>query len=251
TTVRSYRAHRAKGAGMPYIVRLWAAPAILGVALGSALAAFAPAALFKLAFAVIASLIATKLLFGRDSWRIANELPGRLGMAGFGFLVGLCSALMGVSGGSVSNIILTLHGKSLHQAVATSAGLGVPITIAGTIGYMLAGLPHQAGLPPFSIGFGAARRRGDGAGLDLHGGLWRAACPCALETPARGRVRDIPAARLGAVRGKPPLMTGCARPRRRLHGISTKNSTRIVAASRPENAFRTHADEMCRTRVAD
>ncbi len=153
TTVRSYRAHRAKGAGMPYIVRLWAAPAILGVALGSALAAFAPAALFKLAFAVIASLIATKLLFGRDSWRIANELPGRLGMAGFGFLVGLCSALMGVSGGSVSNIILTLHGKSLHQAVATSAGLGVPITIAGTIGYMLAGLPHQAGLPPFSIGF--------------------------------------------------------------------------------------------------
>ena len=43
---------------------------------------------------------------------------------------------MGVSGGSVSNMILTLYGKPMHNAVATSAGLGVPITIAGTIGYV-------------------------------------------------------------------------------------------------------------------
>ena len=44
---------------------------------------------------------------------------------------------MGVSGGSVSNMVLTLYGKPLHNAVATSAGLGVPITIAGTIGFVL------------------------------------------------------------------------------------------------------------------
>jgi uncharacterized membrane protein YfcA len=50
-------------------------------------------------------------------------------------------------------MILTLYGKTIHQAVATSAGLGVPITIAGTIGYMLAGLPQQSLMPPLSIGF--------------------------------------------------------------------------------------------------
>jgi uncharacterized membrane protein YfcA len=50
-------------------------------------------------------------------------------------------------------MILTLHGRSIHSAVATSAALGVPITIAGTIGYVIAGLPHQALLPPFSVGF--------------------------------------------------------------------------------------------------
>jgi uncharacterized membrane protein YfcA len=60
---------------------------------------------------------------------------------------------MGISGGSISNMILTLHGIPMHNAVATSAGLGVPITIAGTIGYVLAGLPQHALLPPFSIGF--------------------------------------------------------------------------------------------------
>jgi uncharacterized protein len=48
---------------------------------------------------------------------------------------------------------LTLHGRPIHVAVATSAGIGVPISIAGTLGYALAGLPHQAQLPPLSIGF--------------------------------------------------------------------------------------------------
>jgi uncharacterized membrane protein YfcA len=153
TTIQSYRAHRERGVVIQNIVRLWAVPAVVGIGVGSVLAAFAPGAVFKLAFVVIASLIAAKLLFGRDTWRLAEELPGRLGMAGYGFLVGLCSALMGVSGGSVSNMILTLHGKPLHNAVATSAGLGVPITVAGTVGYMLAGLPHQALMPPLSIGF--------------------------------------------------------------------------------------------------
>ena len=153
TTIQSYRAHRARGLVIENIVRAWALPAILGVALGSLAAAFAPAVIFKIAFVVIASFIAATLLFGRDTWRIADELPSGPAMAGFGFLVGLCSALMGISGGSVSNAILTLYGKPLHNAVATSAGLGVPITIAGMAGYMLAGLPHQPLMPPFSVGF--------------------------------------------------------------------------------------------------
>jgi uncharacterized membrane protein YfcA len=41
----------------------------------------------------------------------------------------------------------------IHQAVATSAGIVVPIALAGTLGYIAAGLPHQVQLPPLSIGF--------------------------------------------------------------------------------------------------
>jgi uncharacterized membrane protein YfcA len=153
TNVLSYRIHRDKGAVMMDVVRAWAIPAVIGVAAGSAIAAFAPASVLKLAFTVIASVIAFKLLVGRDSWRIADQLPGRVGMTGYGLFLGLCASLMGISGGSIANMILTLHGKSMLRSVATSAGLGVPITIAGTIGYMLAGLPQQALMPPFSIGF--------------------------------------------------------------------------------------------------
>ena len=74
-------------------------------------------------------------------------------MTFYGFGIGLAGSLMGVSGGSLSNIVLTLYGKPIHQAVATSAGLGVPITIVGTLGYILAGLHDRALLPPLSLGF--------------------------------------------------------------------------------------------------
>jgi uncharacterized membrane protein YfcA len=153
TAIRSYLTHRAKGAVLMDVVRAWALPAVVGVSLGSVIAYFAPSAVFKLVFMTVVTVIAIKLLFGRDSWRIADELPGRVAMIGYGFLIGLTSSLMGVSGGSVSNMVQTLYGKPLHNAVATSSGLGVPITIAGTVGLMLAGWPKMALLPPFSIGY--------------------------------------------------------------------------------------------------
>jgi uncharacterized protein len=153
TTIRSYLTHRARGAVLHDVMRQWALPAVLGVAAGSVIAYFAPAAVFKIVFLVVVTIIAIKLLFGRDSWRIADDLPGRVAMSAYGFGIGVTSSLMGVSGGSVSNMIQTLYGKSLHNAVATSAGLGVPITIAGTIGLMLAGWPKMALLPPLSIGY--------------------------------------------------------------------------------------------------
>jgi uncharacterized protein len=153
TTIRSYLAHREKGLVIPRVIRLWALPAVLGVSCGAVIAAFAPAAVFKLAFVIIAAFIAIKFLFAGDRWNLGTELPGTLPMTLYGFAIGLAGSLMGVSGGSLSNIVLTLYGKPLHNAVATSAGLGVPITIVGTLGYMLAGLPHHAELPPLSLGF--------------------------------------------------------------------------------------------------
>jgi uncharacterized membrane protein YfcA len=153
TTVRSFLAHKKRSAVIPEVVRIWTLPAIVGVAIGSATAAFAPAAVFKVAFVVFATFISAKMLYGSERWNLGTELPGRALLAFFGFVMGLFSALVGVSAGAVSNAVLTLYGRTIQQAVATSAGVGVPITIAGTIGYMLAGLPHQAQLPPLSIGF--------------------------------------------------------------------------------------------------
>jgi uncharacterized membrane protein YfcA len=153
TNIRSYLTHRAKGAVDHAVVREWVAPALGGIVIGSFLAAVAPSAVFRVAFVAMAAIIAGKLLFGRDDWRLADDFPGQPKMSLFGFLVGLSSSLMGVSGGSVANMIQTLYGRTIHQAVATSAALGVPITIAGTIGYVLAGLPHQGQMPALSIGY--------------------------------------------------------------------------------------------------
>lgn len=153
TTVRSYYAHKARGAVIPEVVRIWALPAIIGVAIGSVTAAYAPGAVFKIAFVIFAGLISIRMFFGTERWNLGNDLPGRGLQTFFGFITGLFSSLVGVSGGAVSNAVLTLYGRTMQQAVATSAGVGVPITIAGTIGYVIAGWKYTAQLPPLSFGF--------------------------------------------------------------------------------------------------
>lgn len=153
TTVRSYLGHKKKGSVIPEVVRVWALPAIAGVAIGSVAASFAPAFVFKIAFLVFVSFIAIRMLFGGERWKLGDQLPGRGMLAIYGLITGLFSSLVGVSGGAISNAVLTLYGRPMHQAVGTSAGVGVPITIAGTIGYMLAGWPHMSQLPPLSVGY--------------------------------------------------------------------------------------------------
>ena len=66
-----------------------------------------------------------RMLFGSDSWRLGDTLPGPRAMTGYGFIIGLYSAVMGVGGGSVSTMILMLYGTPIHVAVGISAGLGV------------------------------------------------------------------------------------------------------------------------------
>ena len=114
----------------------------------------------------------------------------------YGFVVGVGSSLIGISGGSLVTMILTLYRKTIHQAVATASGLGVPITIAGTIGYVLAGLPHQAELPPLSLGFVSA------IGVVMIAPVSSAVAPLGRPPGARpaaalagGRLRPLPAAR--------------------------------------------------------
>src|SRR4029078_5630286 len=90
-----------------------------------------------------ASLIAVRMLFGGERWSLGTELPGRGPLTVYGFITGLFSSLVGVTVGAFANAVLWLYGKPMQVAVGTSAVVGVPITIAGTIGYILAGWPPR------------------------------------------------------------------------------------------------------------
>ncbi len=136
TSIRSFNAHRAKGAVDMSILRQWAVPVVVGVMLGSLVARFAPADLFKVVFVLVAGVSAIRLLFGRDSWRFGETLPGGALMRAYGVVIGVLSALMGIGGGQLSNLFMTFYGRPIHQAVATSSGLGVLIAIPGALGYV-------------------------------------------------------------------------------------------------------------------
>lgn len=153
TALRSYLAHRARSAVRADALRRWALPLVLGVIAGGLLATVSPDRVLKLAFVAFAMLMSFKLLFGRDSWSLGEELPGRAVMNAYGFGIGLISPLVGISGGGIASVILTLYRVPIHQAIATSAGLGALIAVPGTISYIIGGLAHVSELPPLSLGY--------------------------------------------------------------------------------------------------
>ncbi|MFZ8958668.1 MAG: sulfite exporter TauE/SafE family protein [Paracoccaceae bacterium] len=152
TSIRSYMRHRARGAVDEALLKSWALPILAGVLIGAGLARFAPPFVFQTVFVVVAGANAIKMISGVKKWDLGGDLPTGAGLYSYGGLIGLLSALMGIGGGQISNMIMTLHGRPIHQAVATSAGIGVLISVPGAIGYMIAGL-GQEGLPMDAIGY--------------------------------------------------------------------------------------------------
>ena len=160
TSIRSYRAHYARGAIDMEILRAWWLPVLIGVLAGSVIARHAPERLFKIVFLVVAWLAAARLLSAREDWKLGDDLPKGPLMRFFGLCVGLLATLMGVGGGLFANLLLTFYGRPIHQGVATSSALAVLISIPGAIGYVYAGWPVAAHYPdvaalqlPFALGY--------------------------------------------------------------------------------------------------
>ena len=151
TSIRSYTAHKARGGVDMTILRAWAVPTVVGVIVGAYLASFASPIVFKLVFVFVAGLSAARLL-GDFSWRLGDDLPAGPLMKVYGLIIGVLSALMGIGGGQLSSMFMTFYNRPIHQAVSTSAGMGVLISIPGAIGLMIAGWSHE-GLPPGSVGY--------------------------------------------------------------------------------------------------
>jgi uncharacterized membrane protein YfcA len=144
TSVRAFAAHRARGAVDVPVLRAWALPLVVGVTAASTVARYAPPDVFKATFVVVAGFLAFRLFFKRESWRLGSDIPFGPLMHTYGFLIGALSTLMGIGGGALAAMVMTSYGRSIHQAIGTSAGIGVLISIPGTLGYMIAGWPKAA-----------------------------------------------------------------------------------------------------------
>ncbi|MBN9579961.1 MAG: sulfite exporter TauE/SafE family protein [Afipia sp.] len=160
TSIRSWRGHARRGSVDMTVLKRWALPVLVGVILGSVIARYAPERLFKYVFVVVAWSAAVRMLFGKDSWRLGDDLPKGPLMQAYGVGIGLLSTLMGIGGGLFSNLLMTFYSRPIHQAIGTSAGLAVLISIPGALGYVYAGWPAAARFPevaalqlPFALGY--------------------------------------------------------------------------------------------------
>ena len=102
-------------------------------------------------FAVFVLTVAAQMGFGAKP-APHRELPGTTGMLTAGGVIGAVSAIVGIGGGSLTVPFLTWCNIAIRQAVATSSACGLPITLAGALGFVVTGL-NAAGRPDWSLGY--------------------------------------------------------------------------------------------------
>ncbi len=152
TSIRSFLSHKAKGAVDLQLLKQWMFAVPIGVIVASAIAAYVSGAGLRVIFACVALTVAARLLLGRENWQLGTDIPSNPLRSVTGAAIGFLSTFMGIGGGVLNNTFMTLYGRPMHQAIATSSGVGILISIPGLIGYVIAGW-GVANLPPFSIGF--------------------------------------------------------------------------------------------------
>ena len=151
TSVSSFWAHHQRGAVHWLVVRRIVLGILVGTFLGSCLASRMSTNLLKGIFVVFLYYMGFQLLANKKP-RPARGLPGPLGMFGVGSGIGAVSSLVGIGGGLLSVPFMVWCNLTVHDAIGTSAAIGFPIAIAGTIGYIVNGL-QVPGLPPYSLGY--------------------------------------------------------------------------------------------------
>lgn len=151
TSVSSLRAHHGHGAVDWATVRRMAPGILAGTLAGSLAAAWLPDAGLKLFFTVFLFYAATQMLLGFKP-KPSRAMPGWPGMSLAGGVIGVVSSWVGIGGGTLTVPFLTWCNTDLRRAIGTSAAVGFPIAVAGTLGYVASG--HAvAGLPGGSLGF--------------------------------------------------------------------------------------------------
>jgi len=152
TSIRSFRSHLARGAVEVAVLRRLGPFVVGGVIAGIALVSSVSGTALKWVWIVCGGLLAIKMAFGRDDWRIADDVPDNALVRIAAFAIGLVSTLMSIGGGMFLVSMFTLCGWPILKSVATSSGFGPLIAIPGLLGYIWAGWGAQD-LPPFSLGY--------------------------------------------------------------------------------------------------
>jgi uncharacterized membrane protein YfcA len=151
TGIASTREHHRHGAVVWPVVAGMAPGMVVGALAGTQAVGIMSTSFLAAFFGVFVAIAATQVLIDRKP-KPTRQLPGAVGLFAVGGGIGLASSMVGAGGAFLSVPFMAACNINLRKCVATSAALGLPVAIAGTIGYVLAGI-RQSGLPPYSVGF--------------------------------------------------------------------------------------------------
>lgn len=153
TSLRSLRAHARRDAVDFEVLRSWAPWLVLGCGVGVALADRVDGHVLLLIFAVGVIVMSLNFLLPRVGDRVLwDQMPGRLARVGIAGGLGTFSSLLGIGGGTIAIVVMTLCGRSIHRAIATASGVGTLIAVPTSVGFALIGF-GEPGLPWGSLGY--------------------------------------------------------------------------------------------------
>lgn len=151
TSISSMRAHHAHGAVRWDIVRSLVPGLLIGTFCGSQIAGLVPTRPMTAIFVVIVYYASLQMILDFKP-KAHRQLPGPAGLVGTGGTIGLVSSMVAAGGGFLSIPFMLFCNVPIHIAVGTSSALGLPIAIAGAIGYIVAGA-NDTGLPAYTLGY--------------------------------------------------------------------------------------------------
>ena len=151
TSMSSVRAHHQHGAVLWPVVKLLTPGIVVGSWIGPWIGKQMNASTMALVFGLFVAFSATQMLLNKKP-AAARDLPGAPGMFGAGGVIGIISGLVGAGGGFISVPFMTWCNVPIHRAVATSAALGFPIALFGTLSNIYFGW-NEPGLPQYSLGY--------------------------------------------------------------------------------------------------
>lgn len=139
TSLSSMRAHHKRG-GVIWSIVLQFTPGIIvgGFLSGTVIFRWLDMAWLSLVFALFVYYSAYNMLRNKKP-KPSRQLPGPLGMAGMGVVIGLISGLVGAGGGFLSVPFMVWSNVPIKNAVSTSAAIGFPIAVANSIAYIIGG----------------------------------------------------------------------------------------------------------------
>ena len=151
TALSSLRSHHQHGAVLWAVVRNFTPGVLVGTALGTLIARHVSTPGLTAFFALFLIAVAIQLGLGLKP-KPGRILPGRLGQAVAGTVIGIVSALAAVGGGAMTVPFLTWCNVPIRNSIGTAAAVGFPIALGGTVGYIVNGWTAAA-LPAGSLGF--------------------------------------------------------------------------------------------------
>ena len=153
TSIRSLIAHAKRGAVEFEVLKTWAPWIVLGAGLGVLLAGHVNGKALTLIFASGVLLMSLNFLLPKiGSLVIWDQMPSGVVRVGIAGGLGTFSSLLGIGGGVIAIMVMTLCGRSIQRAIATASGIGTLIAVPSAIGFAIIGF-GRPGLPWGSLGF--------------------------------------------------------------------------------------------------